>query len=313
MDKNFLMGSNDFLSRNPSSKRLDTSITEDLRQSLLKIGMNTSFSFYGDFFNKDTSKLDLDFLTKNYLQDLAEAEKFKLFETGGIKQKDHLNFWCLSKLLSPKLYVESGVFIGSSLHAFSKAKSLEKIIAIDPNLTALRIPKKELSAAEFIGNLDFSQIQIDDVPKESLVYFDDHINTASRIIQAKKKGFKYLLFDDSTGIEGICQRLYPATPTVPMILNYQVLKPGHVIEWDWTVPYNTKRTLKRRIKDLTGIGSTNNYRVQLKIDTFLIQQCQEAYSLIKQHSKIPDLGEFVLQTTPEGTIDTTKYIIELID
>jgi len=275
--------------------------------------MREAFSFYGKFFNINTTELDLDMLIENYREDLEEANSFNLFQVGGVREKDHVNFWCLSKVLSPQLYVESGVFIGSSLHAFSKSSTLKKIIAIDPNLNALRIPKQNLATTEFIGNQDFSQIQIDDIPEYSLAYFDDHINTASRIIQAKQKGFKYLLFDDSTGFEGVCQRLYPATPTVPMIVNWEILKPSQVIEWTWSSPVPLKNNLKNGIKKIIGTDSINNTRVQLKIDETLIQQCKEANSLIKQYSKIPDFGEFLPQTLPEIVIDTTKYIIELID
>lgn len=313
MEKTFLMGSNDFLTRNPSNKISDTFISNELKQDLLKICMKEAFSFYENFFNINSTELDLDMLFENYIEDLEEANSFNLFQVGGVREKDHVNFWCLSKVLSPQLYVESGVFIGSSLHAFSKTSTLEKIIAIDPNLNALKIPKQNLPTTEFIGNQDFSQIEIEDIPENSLVYFDDHINTASRIIQAKQKGFKYLLFDDSTGLEGVCQRLYPATPTVPMIVNWEILKPSHVIEWTWSSPVPLKNNLKNRMKKIMGRSLSNKTRVQLKIDKIMIEQCKEANSLIKQYSKIPDFGEFLPQRIPEGVIDTTKYIIELVD
>ena len=108
--------------------------------------------------------------------------------------------------------------MGSSIHAFMNSPAIKKIFAIDPDLRNLKIPRKSIPGAELIDEKDFSQIDFVLSGMKALVYFDDHIDTARRIIQASQKGFRYVLFDDSTGLEGICQRFYPAIPTIPMIM-----------------------------------------------------------------------------------------------
>ena len=51
--------------------------------------------------------------------------------------------------------------------------------------------------------------------------------------------------------------------------------------------------------------------VQPKMDEVFSDQCKQAKSLVKKHSKIPDLGEYIPQAFPKGMIDTTKYLLEL--
>ena len=61
---------------------------------------------------------------------------------------------------------------------------------------------------------DFSKYNFkDENLTSSLVYFDDHINTAERILQASDKGFKNLIFDDSCGLMGTVERIYPSLPS----------------------------------------------------------------------------------------------------
>ncbi|MDP1171564.1 hypothetical protein, partial [Klebsiella pneumoniae] len=85
---------------------------------------------------------------------------------------------------------------------------------------------------KFIGDMDFSELQLDIEDDEvSLAYFDDHVDSAARILQASEKGLKYLVFDDSTGLEGVCQRAYPAVPTIPMILDIECFRPGDRMAW----------------------------------------------------------------------------------
>ena len=204
MDKKYLMGHSDSLTRFASGGDDSTYISPGLHSNLLMTALRKACVFYSNFFNKPISNIDFQKLAIEYSKIRTHALSLELFEEGGIREKDHLNFYCLGYILSPEIYIESGVFIGSSLHAFIKSPNLKKTIAIDPNLGALRIPKKEIPGCILIDREDFSQIEIDHLGQKSLVFFDDHIDTTDRIIQSSKKGFIYLLFDDSTGLEGIC-------------------------------------------------------------------------------------------------------------
>jgi len=196
------------------------------------------------------------------------------------------------------------------LHAFINSPGIRKIIAIDPNLNKLKIPKESIPGAKLIDDKDFSQIKIDLSGVRSLAYFDDHIDTADRILQSFDKGLRYVLFDDSTGLEGICQRLYPAIPTIPMIMNAELLSPGDELSWYFNRPSNTelRDIIKRIIRRISGEGGT---RLTLVIAQELIEKCLDTKKLIRKYKMLPNLGEFIPQRYPERIVDTSKFIVEL--
>ncbi|MGC2167266.1 MAG: hypothetical protein WA632_14775 [Gallionella sp.] len=290
MDKEFLMGNNDWLMRSKADSELPTSISPRLRKQLVMTAMKNAYEFYSAFFDFPITHHDFDKLALDYEHAQAHAKSLGLFAPGGIRENDHLNLWCLSNVLSPEVYVESGVFIGSSLHALMSSPRIKQIYAIDPSLSNLKIPRESIPGkTEYIEDRDFSQIAFDVSGMSTLVYFDDHIDTAKRIIQASEKGFSYLLFDDSTGMEGICQRLYPAIPTIPMILNAEILSAGEELSW----------TFNRSI------------RVKLTITEDLITSCFRAKALIRKCEPLPNLGLFLPQTNPQPVVDTGKFLVEL--
>lgn len=309
MDKEFLMGNNDWLTRSIVGRDQSTSISPKLRHNLIMAAMKSSYGFYSGFFEISILNVDFDELAVKYKRDFSHAVSLGLFAAGGIREKDHLNLWCLSQAFSPELYVESGVFIGSSLHAFISSPSIKKIVAIDPNLNNLKLSKESIPGAELISNKDFSQIEINVSGMRSLVYFDDHIDTAKRVLQAYEKGFRYLLFDDSTGFEGICQRLYPAIPTIPMIMNAEVLSVGDQLCWTFKRPSSWLKGIAKRIAGRKGhLAQT---KVTLAITQELVAKCLEAKEVIKQYGAIPDLGQFIPQRHPEQMLDTSKFLVEL--
>lgn len=311
MDKEFLMGNKDWLMRSRAYGDPSTSISPGLRKNLTMAAMRRAYEFYSDFFNiSSITNVDFENLITEYERHYSQAISLGLFAAGGIRERDYLNFWCLSHIFSPEVYVESGVFIGSSLHAFINSPGIKKIFAIDPNLNNLKIPEKSISRVELIDDKDFSQIKIDLSGMRSLVYFDDHIDTACRIIQAYDKGFRYVLFDDSTGLEGICQRLYPAIPTIPMITNAEIFSPGDELSWTFNRPLTMglKGIVKNIIQRKSNVA---RIRVGLTITQELIEKCLEAKKLIRKYEMIPNLGEFIPQPHPERMVDTSKFIVEL--
>ena len=310
MDRKFLMGNDDGLKRSIADMGLSTTISSSLRKRLIMAAMRRAYEFYYKFFNVSVQNVDFDKLALEYEQDYSHAISLGLFAPGGVQEKDHLNLWCISRVFSPQVYVESGAFIGTSLHAFINSPGIQKIFAIDPNLHQLKIPEKSIPGAELISDKDFSQLTIDISGMRSLVYFDDHIDTADRILQAYEKGFRYVLFDDSNGFEGICQRLYPAIPTVPMIINAEILSLDDELSWTYNRSLTTD--LKSIIKRIFWReGRVEGIRVTLKITQELIDKCLEAKKLIRKYDVIPNLGDFVPQSRPERMVDTSKFLIEL--
>ncbi len=314
MDKQYLMQNNCVLIRSATDNNEATFLSHQLRSRLIRIAMMEAFKFYSKFFNELSSTFDYDKLMIEYEQDFSDALSLGLFKPGGIREKDHLNLWCLGHIFAPEIYIESGVFIGSSLHAFIKSPKLKKVIGIDPNLSNLKIPKIDIPGAELISDRDFSQIEIGDALGKTLVYFDDHISAAERILQASQKGIKYLLFDDATGFEGMCHRLYPAVPSVPMIMNSSLFEEGDRLAWTFKPKRPSRETFPSFIKrTLLGRSNNNLRRVSFSMTHDLINQCHEAKRLIKKCCKIPDLGDYIPELYPERKSDTSKFLIELHD
>lgn len=306
------MGSSDGLQRHPSEKAEKTVITRQLNLRLIAAAIRKAIECYSTFFSKPIDNICYDTLAAEYADVFDEAVAYSLLEAGGIGEKDHLNLWCIGKVLQPSQYIESGIYTGSSLHALLKSGTIEDIVGIDPNLNNLKINPADLADATLISDKDFSEIDFQQVASPHLVYFDDHINAAKRIIEAHQKGFKVLLFDDATGVEGVCQRLYPAIPTIPMISNYELLSVGDIISWSF--PMHRRVTLKSRLKQLvTGKSLGSWTRVDLEISEDFINLCEEANKLIKKVEKLPDLGDYIHQQWPHSSVDTSKFLIQLKD
>lgn len=311
MDKKYIRGNNDKLTRFRVSKHERTYINSSLRKRLLKLCIKEAFQFYRSFFDMIPKPVKLDELVIEYEKEYAHAKSINLLKSGGAREKDHLNLWCLGRVLTPELYIESGVSSGSSLHAFLKSPKLSRLIAIDPDLTKLKITTGDMPNLTLIDEQDFGQCEIHEVPDNTLIYFDDHINSALRIIQSYEKGIKYLLFDDSNGLEGICQRFYPSIPSVPMVLNWESFKVNDELRWTRATYPKSKFKLANKINQLMGRQKPTWKQLQFKFDEEMLAQCQQAKTYIKKHTKIPDLGEYLPQDFPEKGVDNSKYLLEL--
>lgn len=137
-------------------------------------------------------------------------------------------FWLflIARSLNPSIIIESGVFIGSSLHCFRLACQTAQLYGFDVNLKKLLFQDETIQLHE----KDWSEVNIATKSDNDLCYFDDHINNGLRIRQAFERGFKNLIFDDVPYIGDLYKFRYPGLPTVPMIMSDK-LKDGDEIKW----------------------------------------------------------------------------------
>jgi len=137
-----------------------------------------------------------------------------------------LPLYLVSRAIAPGMIIESGVFIGSSLHMFADTFSGLPIYAFDIDMTRLEIESQGIVLCEMDWN------QFDHLPKHenTIVFFDDHINCAKRILECQKKGIRWAIFDDSPSIGRLEQYRYPAIPSVPIILD-EFMPHGSTFEW----------------------------------------------------------------------------------
>ena len=291
MDKKYYMGASDALLRRSAMSMVATTISRDWHLGLLSAAIAEAVASIADSLGRTVPSLDIDLLAAEYEVAFNEAVAFGLFRPGGIRSKDHLGLWCLARVLRPDIYVESGVFIGSSLHAVISGHMPETVVAIDPNLTRLRVPRTKVPGGQFIDDQDFSQLTLNCSGQNALAYFDDHIDTAERILQSAQKGIRCIVFDDSTGMEGICQRLYPAVPTLPMIMNCDLLRAGQELCWSFTqISSGSAGGLLAQIaRQIVGRGCV---RVSFTVTDELIDKCHRAKRVVSKWAKSPKLGNF---------------------
>ena len=294
-------------------------ISTSLKKSFIYLAIKYSFDFFKTFFQKESfENFDFEELASEYLKVVDNAYTFNLFTAGGILEKDFLLLWCLHKCFRTEGYIESGVFIGSSLYAAISALKDASIIGIDPNLKNLKLPNHLVSKCKLIDDKDFSEINFENISKnKSIVFFDDHINAAERIIESHYKGLKYLIFDDAGGLDDISKKLYPSFPTIPIIMNADFLSPGEEFSWIYKrglIKDEIFMTWKKKFKKIYQIiKGSKSIKVTAKFDEALVNKCLFAKSLIKKSVVLPDLGSYILPRKPmETTTNGSKYIVQLI-
>jgi hypothetical protein len=239
----------------------------------------------------------------NFLSSLESAKKQNLLSYGGIPEKNFLTLSLISQLLNPKVYVESGFYKGCSMLAVSKTKNLKCIIGFDPNHSNFRaILPTDLDVRLFKN--DFSEYTFEDQDlSSSLLYFDDHINSAQRIIEASEKGFKNLIFDDSLGLMGTVQRVYPSLPSLFFIDNINNVSENDIIHWS----VDKKRTFN--FLDIIDVNLKQKQYFSFKFDRPTIELCLEAKNRISSIHKIPDLNDFIFSDINMPNDITQHFVV----
>ena len=123
---------------------------------------------------------------------------------GGMKIPDMFSFYFLLKQLCPQVVIESGVWNGLSTKLIRNTLGNDvKIICLDPrNIDTQNggFIDDNINTTYFVGDkfIDFDQLDVSSFNKETLLcFFDDHQNSAQRLVQAKNKAVKHLFFNDN--------------------------------------------------------------------------------------------------------------------
>jgi hypothetical protein len=132
---------------------------------------------------------------------LEQLEKFKIiYEHRPIKDNIHgMRFqhmfatYFILKKINPSFIIESGIFRGQSTWLIENTLPNSKILSIDIDLTQrVYISKK----AEY-SSIDFKDHDFSNIPEDTLVLFDDHVNHYERLKQAKFFNIKRIILDDN--------------------------------------------------------------------------------------------------------------------
>ena len=132
---------------------------------------------------------------------LIELKKFnKIFEDrpiknnkGGMSFPHMFAFYFILKKIKPKFIVERGVFKGQSTWLIEKVLPKSNLLSIDPNLENRVYTSKKAKYSK----IDFKYQDFSKIPKNTLVFFDDHQNHMDRLRQAKWFGIKHIVLEDN--------------------------------------------------------------------------------------------------------------------
>lgn len=165
---------------------------------------------------------------------------------GGNGFNGSLQLFAIARAIQPDFIVESGVFRGFTTWILRQACPKVRIVSFDPVHDQIRYrdPNGELHAHDWSAH-DFKGHDL----AGALLFFDDHIDQARRILEAAERGARHLVFDDDTAGHRIHAHGGPAWPTVEMILDEQV--EGEPVRWlrhGLEFSYNPDPALSARVR-----------------------------------------------------------------
>jgi len=147
---------------------------------------------------------------------------------GGSGLNDSLWLFAVARLLAPALIVECGTWRGQSAWLFRQAAPAAEIHSFDVERPAEGCHETPGIAFHLC---DWATTPLRPAPAgRSLIFFDDHISHAQRLVEAAERGFRLALFDDNFPAEHLHATGAPPVPTLAM-LGQETSKIGDVIEW----------------------------------------------------------------------------------
>ncbi len=152
---------------------------------------------------------------ENCARSFADVWPNRPFEnTNGLASNGALALYYFLRKVDPKSVVEVGTWRGFSTWVIEQAVPEAHIICTDPILASRQfldpaqfLPEYRLQRVEYTWQ-DFSVLSIVVPPEERdncVVFFDDHQDKWPRLLQAKAKGFRHIIFDDNTPYEATHQ------------------------------------------------------------------------------------------------------------
>ena len=123
----------------------------------------------------------------------------------GTRVMHQFALWCFIRRLQPKYIIESGIFQGLGTWILRQAAPTARLILMDPDGRSLIYRDQMydtvyLTADKFV---DFQHVNWTTLvePENTLVFIDDHQNPVRRVLEAKRHGFKHMMFDDNYWLE----------------------------------------------------------------------------------------------------------------
>ena len=114
---------------------------------------------------------------------------------GGVNAVGAFSLWYFLKRQQPALVIESGVWKGQTTWLIEVALPAAEIVCFDPN----RSIRQYASPKAMYPRGDFAAYRLSGIAAggQILAFFDDHQDAVKRVVQARKKGIRHLVFDDN--------------------------------------------------------------------------------------------------------------------
>ena len=133
---------------------------------------------------------------KKHIPEFLEVYKDRPIENniGGMMLPHLYATWFMLRELNPDIIIESGTFKGLGTWIMEQACPDAKITSID-----IRDQREYISKKVFYEDSDITEFDWDLMlmSGKAVIHFDDHQNALERIIWAKERGFKHLIFEDN--------------------------------------------------------------------------------------------------------------------
>lgn len=201
---------------------------------------------------------------------------------GGVKFADSFWLFAVTRLLNPKLIIESGTHRGHSSWLMRQACPDAEIHCFDVSFRNLvsRDPAIHYHEHDWMEHDWMDGPLADADAGRALCYFDDHISHAQRVREAHARGFRALMFDDDFPAHHLHATGHPPAPTLAMMFD-DTLKDGERIEW-----------LRH--------GKPREFM-------FDAADAASARALIAHYAKTPDLGP-PLRARPQSGLGIVKLV-----
>lgn len=201
-------------------------------------------------------------------------------QAGGSRFNNLLSLFLIAKSASPTVIIDSGTFTGSSAWAMNLGCPNAELYSFDIDLS--RLPERDRGVhylEQDWTTFDWSRTNLEN----SLVYFDDHVDQALRLIQAAEAGLPLAIFDDDFTFGGAPQMAHGgfALPKIEFLLD-DALDNQTELQWvvgskefSWAVPHEKMARARMAIAEtsrlpntslITGIHQTPYRLVRVNVD-----------------------------------------------
>lgn len=160
---------------------------------------------------------------------------------GGSRFNNLLWLYLICKSARPKYVIDSGTYTGASAWALSTATPDSTITSYDIDLSRL---KQRMPNVRYVET-DWMSDNPGDL-SDSLIYFDDHVDQAKRLIEAFKRGIPFAIFDDDFPVSAFAPMAHGgfSLPKIEFVLD-QGLREIDKLTWleggtqfTWNVPHD---------------------------------------------------------------------------